>query len=134
MTTQAKVRVRIMSEQDNKSVGRKSRDDGPGELWMLLKFLLTSGLLLSLALWPYTFGKLAAVWEPDVVKDIGVIKQLHYVGGFGISTQIDTEVGTFLIWDRVNLPRGTLLQARDSYFGRRICLANTKRCWDAARN
>ena len=98
-----------------------------------LKFVMASCLLTALVFWPYTFGQLAVVWEPEVVTDVGTVQKIYFVGWLGFSTQIDTETRTFLALDIVNLPKGTPLQTRQDYFGRRVCVANTKRCWEASR-
>ena len=55
------------------------------------------------------------------------MQKIYFVGWLGFSTQIDTETRTLLAWDIVNLPKGTPLQTRQDYFGRRVCVADTKR-------
>ena len=68
-----------------------------------------------------------------MVTDVGTVQKSYFVGWLGISTQIDTETRTLLLWDTVNLPKGTPLQIRQDYFGRRVCVANTQQCWGASR-
>ena len=123
-----------LNEQGHGATNKdRDYDSGSGEIWRLTKFLTASAFLTALVFWPSTFSALSTVWAPDVVKDVGSVQKIHFVGGIRISTQIDTETGTLLIYDTVNLPKGTLLQTRESHFGWRVCVANTQRCWRAAR-
>lgn len=127
-----------MSHEHGKGAGDQSntsRDrEGWTEFWRLVKFLTVVGVLMAVVFWPYIFSKLSVLWAPDVVKDVGTVQKLYFVGGFGIDTQVETEAGTFLIWARVNIPKGMVLQSRENYFGRRLCVATTQRCWPAARD
>lgn len=120
------------SNENSKDHADQQGDAG-GEFWQFLKFVMASCLLTALVFWPYTFGQLAVVWEPEVVTDVGTVQKIYFVGWLGFSTQIETETRTFLAWDIVNLPKGTPLQTQQDYFGRRVCVANTKRCWEASR-
>jgi hypothetical protein len=104
-----------------------------GEFWKFLKFLMASCLLTAVVFWPYILGILSVLWAPEVVTEVGTVQKIHFVGGFRISTQIDTESRTLLLWNIVDLPRGTPLQMREDFYERRACVANTQRCWRASR-
>ena len=73
---------------------------------------------------------MAIVWADDVVRDLGKVQRISFVGGLWIGTQIDTETLTLLVVSKANLPRGTALQSRDNFFRRRICVAGSERCWE----
>ena len=55
---------------DNSKDQADQHEDAGGEFWQFLKFFMASCLLTALVFWPYTFGQLAVVWEPEVVTDV----------------------------------------------------------------
>ena len=112
--------------KNDKVPGRAARV----RFWPFMFFLFVYGSATAPFYWPYLKKQAAIVWADDVVQDIGTVQRISFIGGLGIGTQIETETSTLLVRRMANLSKGTLLQRRDNFFRRRICVAESERCWE----
>jgi hypothetical protein len=94
----------------------------------LLLFLLGSGVVLLLVLWPWTFGSKSALQAPETREYLGVLKEIKFVGGFRTDTQIQTENRTLLVERVVNFKKGVILETRVDFFGQEVCEVGTDEC------
>lgn len=94
----------------------------------LFLYLLGCGLALVLVFWPWTLGKQFAWRAPTMMADAGTIKQIHFVGGPLINTQVDTEIKPWLVEGVTKWLLGTQLETRENFFNRRICVVRTDDC------
>ena len=98
----------------------------------LLLFVGGCALLLAIVFWPWTFGRLSGMSDSATKTYWGEVRQIRFVGTFGPSTQIDTDLKSFLVWGVATLDKGTRLEKREDYFNRQICIVGTPQCWGLA--
>lgn len=98
--------------------------------WKLAFLVVGTLAVVALISWPYGARLMASVSAPDVVKDVGTVQKINFVGGLHITTQVEVETEALLIDDAANLPKGTRLQLRENFFGRQVCISGSRRCWD----
>lgn len=110
---------------------QSNRDDAEStdHTWRnLFLYLLGCVLALVVVFWPWSLGSRAAWRSPAVVTDAGTIKQIHFVGGLLMNTQVDTEIRPWLVEGVTKWLPGTKLETREDFFGRRICVFGTEDC------
>jgi hypothetical protein len=93
--------------------------------------LLIAGLLVTLVITALiSFLGISGRSLPYTEEDWGSVQSIRYVGSFGPTTQVDTDSRTFLLGSTANLAKGTRVVRRQDYFGKEVCIAGSKTCWD----
>ena len=105
----------------------------PGKLetwasWLLLIFSvpITAALLML----PWSWAGFQTIWAPATVEPWGAVESVRYVGGVTPRTQVSTADRTFLLHSVANIPKRALLEKRESFFYRQVCITGTDYCWE----
>ncbi|MDO8767373.1 MAG: hypothetical protein Q7K57_01430 [Burkholderiaceae bacterium] len=105
----------------------KPRESMLGSLGLILVvFALLQVMLFS----PEIFRALVNMGKPDVRVFLGTVQKVTYVGGFGTSTQVDTENQTLLLRGAASFKLGAQLERRKGFWDTEVCELQTGACWD----
>ena len=95
----------------------------------LLIILVTAGLGL-IALSPKIDRMVKTIGKSREPIAIGAVTAVRFVDGFGATTQVDTDQGSFLLQGAVSLKAGVQLRSRNTFWGPKVCESRGEPCWD----
>ena len=90
----------------------------PWEVVLVLVFFAT---LLSWWNWPVAKQFIPGLQDPPRHSALGVLLKVSYLGGFGHSTQIDTETGSYLLRGVPWFSMGARMELSSTFFGTSVC-------------
>jgi len=101
-------------------------DDYPNEApYVIAALFLMFAFILC---WPWTAKLIDRLKGAPQTEYLGVVQSIHFVGGFGMTTQIQTDTHTFLVNGAWSPPRGTRLERRESITAHLVCIVDTDVC------
>lgn len=101
-------------------------EDYPNEApYVIAALFLMFAFILA---WPWTSKLIDRLKGPPRTEYLGVVQSINFVGGFGMTTQIQTDTHTLLVNGAWSLPRGTRLERRESITAHRVCIVDTEVC------
>ena len=104
---------------------------GQSSHWGAIVFVgLTLTAMLALLFWPATKQLIPGLRTPIPAEYLGTVQRITYVGGFGTSTQIDTESRSFLLSGPVQINKGARLELRRGLVDVEVCEVGTPNCRD----
>jgi hypothetical protein len=90
-------------------------------------------LVLPLAVWcaPLILAHLTGRHEVASNVSLGSVRKINFVGGFVMSTQVETEQTVILLRGAQSIAIGTLLQLHKKRWNDdEVCDVQGKRCWE----
>ena len=98
----------------------------PAGTFVVLATLFFAAMLFA----PKFIGALANLGRPDVKVALGTVQRIHFIGGLGRDTQIDTESHSLLVNGIAHVQPGTKLEQRKGFWGTEVCARDTGACWE----
>lgn len=96
-----------------------------------LGLILVVVTLLQLMLFsPEIFRALVNMGKPNEQVFLGTVQKVTFIGGFGTSTQVDTENQTLLLRGAASLQHGARLERRKGFWDPEVCDLQTGACWE----
>ncbi|OYT90531.1 MAG: hypothetical protein CFE43_17900 [Burkholderiales bacterium PBB3] len=93
--------------------------------------------LVWMAFWTLVLGSLLAaphwLWVIDHWNDsttpvpVGSVQRIHFIGDWGINTQIDTEDRSFVVHDMTRLQKGSRIEQRKTRDSLQLCAVDVAR-------
>ena len=99
----------------------------------LLVWILGLSFVFSLVLWmtPQIMAHLAGLKQSSDSVRLGAVRRISFVGGFTVSTQVETDQTVVLLRGASSMAVGTALQRRKVRWGDyEVCDAQGDRCWE----
>jgi hypothetical protein len=101
-------------------------DDYPNEAPYVIAALFL--MFAFIVAWPWTSKLIDRLKGPPQTEYLGVVQSISFVGGFGMTTQVQTDTHTFLVNGAWSLPRGTRLERRETITAHLVCIIDTDVC------
>ena len=116
-----------LPDSDKPATGQPAQGEPDADLtpWLLLIMLLT---LMLVVLTPLAWRAIRAYGLPDVTRPLGTVQRITFLGGWGTTTQVDTQTHSVLLRGAVNLTLGTELEQRKKFWGFEVCEVHSERC------
>jgi hypothetical protein len=105
----------------------KPKDSDISALGLILLF----ALLIQITIFsPQIIGAIANLVKPSERVFLGTVQKVTFIGGFGASTQVDTESHSVLLRGAANIRQGARLERRKDSWAVQVCDMQTGACWD----
>lgn len=105
------------------------KEQGVGYLMVwILGLALVFTLVLAFA--PQLIGRLSDQKKSQANVSLGAVRRVSFIGGFIVSTQVETDQEVVLLRGANSIALGTALERRKMFLGDfEVCEAKGNRCW-----
>ena len=105
----------------------KPKDSDISAIGLILIF----ALLIQITIFsPQIVGALTNLVKPSERAFLGTVQKVTFIGGFGTSTQVDTESHSVLLRGAASIRQGVRLERRKDSWAVQVCDMQTSACWD----
>lgn len=105
----------------------KRNDSDISALGLILLFALLIQITIFL---PQIIDALTNLVKPSERAFLGTVQKVTFIGGFGASTQVDTESHSVLLRGAASVRQGARLERRKDSWAVQVCDMQTRACWD----
>ena len=118
----------LLEEGMQLSIVRPAKTKWSTKLLMLVGYIAWICLTVNLD-WDRFEAWIHGAQPAEKIHMIGPVTAVHFVGGWGYDTQVDTATHSVLISGIANLEHGAMLETRSGHKGNRVCMVGTSKCW-----
>lgn len=117
---------------ENQDPPTAPRSDRPMDGEMVVFLWGITLLLISLIALPWLLPLIEESGKPPRIESLGKVTRVHFVGGFGTATQVETLTKTLLLGGAVELAVGTEIERRTTRLTDELCAVGTQHCHEIA--